>query len=152
MPREYMCPQCARLVSPGDKTCDGCGADLRLTKPAVVPGTRTTLADRLQSPWTLYLAATVFFLLFAIVSRGTPALGRAYLWTLAAWMVIGIPAIHLTKLSEGWEEFIYYRPFRWTERDPLDSWYLVVILVGFQGLMIQWIVINPSMGGVSYWP
>jgi hypothetical protein len=147
-----MCPNCARLVDRKDRGCDGCGADLRATRPVRVRGTRVTAAERIRSPWTLYLGGTLLFLLFAIAARGHVSMARAYLWAIPGWSALGMGAAHLSKLCEGLEEFLSYRPLCWWRDDPLDGWVLAIITVAVQSLLFQMFIIHPGMHGVSYWP
>jgi hypothetical protein len=150
-----MCPSCARLVARRDKFCDHCNTDLRKMRPQRVQGTKTTIMERLRSPWAVWLLASAFFFVFAHVASSGPDLARAYMWTLVLSLGFASAFILAIKASQGLEELIdYCWDGRWFFRDdPLDKWVCVILILFLEGLTFMHLIIRPGMPpGSQWWP
>jgi hypothetical protein len=150
MPREFMCPHCARIVDPRDEACDGCGTDLRALPALESPNsTPDPWWHILGLPWAVGLIALALLFCFALVARGSVTLLHAYLVVAIAVPVLGIALVKLAKLRDGFDAFLDYlfRPpiAKWLTDDPLDWWMIVVIVVSFITWIMLGAIVAPSV-------
>jgi hypothetical protein len=132
--------------------CHHCGCTFGRRRPVHVKGSGHGLSTLLR-PLPVWLLSTAALAAFAVLARGDPAMGRAYVWTFIGALAVGLLLVTLMKAWEGpGELFDFLWHASWlSQDDPLDGWMLVIVLTGVEGLLFMWLIVHPTMPR-AWWP